>query len=230
MVGRWTRRVLRHQSWPHTGDVRLRTWSHRHEGTRIRRPSRTAGGRDLVRLRHTPVAARLAAAIAAADQSAALITRCHHHLNESPATRWSPMVSSRTSTTAARAQTGGLRPPATTACRDLRDLPWSSIDNDESRDLDQLEVCVETGRPRACSIAIADVDVLVPEDRRSIDTPAQHDLRLHAGGGLSDAAAAAVHRPDVAEPGRRPAWHRHRHDDRGRMRESPLRHLPGDGP
>ena len=45
--------------------------------------------------------------------------------------------------------------------RDLRDLPWSSIDNDDSRDLDQLEVCVEEGGQRRLLIAIADVDVLV---------------------------------------------------------------------
>jgi exoribonuclease II len=48
---------------------------------------------------------------------------------------------------------------------DLRALPWSSIDNDDSRDLDQLEVCVEKpGAPTRVLIAIADVDVLVPKD------------------------------------------------------------------
>lgn len=50
------------------------------------------------------------------------------------------------------------RSPA--SARDLRSLLWSSIDNDESRDLDQLEVCVEGNPPRVL-IAIADVDVLV---------------------------------------------------------------------
>jgi VacB/RNase II family 3'-5' exoribonuclease len=46
--------------------------------------------------------------------------------------------------------------------RDLRGLPWSSIDNDDSRDLDQLEVCVQDDRgdPRLL-IAIADVATLV---------------------------------------------------------------------
>ena len=44
--------------------------------------------------------------------------------------------------------------------RDLRSLPWSSIDNDESRDLDQLEVCIDGDTPRVL-IAIADVDALV---------------------------------------------------------------------
>jgi len=51
-----------------------------------------------------------------------------------------------------------LTPPI--APRDLRNLPWSSIDNDESRDLDQLEVCVSGDVPRLL-IAIADVDALV---------------------------------------------------------------------
>ena len=46
--------------------------------------------------------------------------------------------------------------------RDLRALPWSSIDNDESRDLDQLEVCVQDdGSGPRLLIAIADVAGLV---------------------------------------------------------------------
>jgi VacB/RNase II family 3'-5' exoribonuclease len=51
------------------------------------------------------------------------------------------------------------------AVRDLRRLPWSSIDNSESRDLDQLEVCGESdeGLDRLL-VAIADVDALVPRD------------------------------------------------------------------
>ncbi|HTP40229.1 MAG TPA: RNB domain-containing ribonuclease [Steroidobacteraceae bacterium] len=49
--------------------------------------------------------------------------------------------------------------------RDLRALPWSSIDNDDSRDLDQLEVA-QPGADGATRIlvAIADVEELVKRD------------------------------------------------------------------
>jgi exoribonuclease-2 len=48
--------------------------------------------------------------------------------------------------------------------RDLRALPWSSIDNDESKDLDQLEVVqsASNGLSRVL-VAIADVDALVKQ-------------------------------------------------------------------
>ena len=54
------------------------------------------------------------------------------------------------------------QPPAPPARRDLRDLPWTSIDNDDSRDLDQLTVAeaISPGHTRI-RVAIADVDVLV---------------------------------------------------------------------
>ncbi len=63
---------------------------------------------------------------------------------------------------AARAELARLAEKPADALRDLRGLPWSSIDNDESRDLDQLEVCVDGAMPRLL-IAIADVDALVPK-------------------------------------------------------------------
>lgn len=49
--------------------------------------------------------------------------------------------------------------------RDLREKPWSSIDNTESKDLDQIEVAeaLPDGTIKLI-VAIADVDALVPKD------------------------------------------------------------------
>jgi exoribonuclease-2 len=59
--------------------------------------------------------------------------------------------------------------------RDLRDLPWTSIDNDESRDLDQLEVCGDgRGSLDQLMVAIADVDALVPR-RSALDEHARQN-------------------------------------------------------
>ena len=48
--------------------------------------------------------------------------------------------------------------------RDLRDLLWSSIDNDTSRDLDQIEVAerLPNGETKIL-VGIADVDTFVPK-------------------------------------------------------------------
>jgi exoribonuclease-2 len=63
------------------------------------------------------------------------------------------------------AELNRLRVPATTrskSIRDLRALPWCSIDNDDSRDLDQLTVAEQLtdGNVRIL-VAVADVDALV---------------------------------------------------------------------
>ena len=64
------------------------------------------------------------------------------------------------------------------ATRDLRELPWCSIDNDDSRDLDQLSVSlpVQGGSPGDVRIlvAIADVDGLLAVDS-PIDQRARHN-------------------------------------------------------
>ena len=57
-----------------------------------------------------------------------------------------------------------IPPGNRSATRDLRSLLWSSIDNSDSMDLDQLEFC-ETGPEGTIQvrIAVADVDIFVPE-------------------------------------------------------------------
>jgi len=59
--------------------------------------------------------------------------------------------------------------------RDLRDLPWCSIDNDDSRDLDQLTWAEDRGDgDLRILIAVADVDALVRKGT-PIDRHARHN-------------------------------------------------------
>jgi exoribonuclease-2 len=81
---------------------------------------------------------------------------------------------------AVRSEVAGIGGPATAGdgardLRDLRDLLWASIDNDDSRDLDQLTVAepLAGGRVRIL-VAIADVDALVRKDS-PIDGHAAHN-------------------------------------------------------
>jgi VacB/RNase II family 3'-5' exoribonuclease len=64
---------------------------------------------------------------------------------------------------------------AASHARDLRNLLWASIDNDDSEDLDQLTVAepLSEGRTRI-RVAVADVDALVKKDS-AIDRDAQHN-------------------------------------------------------
>src|ERR1700722_6299325 len=53
-------------------------------------------------------------------------------------------------------------PVPTDGVRDLRNLLWSSIDNDTSRDFDQIEVAERTGAGIRIRVGVADVDSDVP--------------------------------------------------------------------
>lgn len=58
----------------------------------------------------------------------------------------------------------GKQPDAGAPAKDLRSLLWSSIDNDDTRDLDQIEFASELpGGDSRLVIAIADVDAEVPK-------------------------------------------------------------------
>jgi VacB/RNase II family 3'-5' exoribonuclease len=78
----------------------------------------------------------------------------------------------------ALAELGRLQLPAAIAgepVRDLRNLLWASIDNDDSRDLDQLTVAEEMpGGKIKILVAIADVDSLV-KNGSAIDAHAHHN-------------------------------------------------------
>ncbi|HBC86713.1 MAG TPA: ribonuclease II [Lentisphaeria bacterium] len=76
------------------------------------------------------------------------------------------------------AETGRISGPATNtgnSLRDMRVLPWSSIDNDSSRDLDQLTYAekISDGGIKIF-VAIADVDALVKK-QSALDLHAQHN-------------------------------------------------------
>jgi VacB/RNase II family 3'-5' exoribonuclease len=59
--------------------------------------------------------------------------------------------------------------------RDLRNLPWCSIDNDDSRDLDQLTVAkAMSGDSVKILVAVADVDAIVKKGS-SVDGHARHN-------------------------------------------------------
>src|SRR5438067_127903 len=66
---------------------------------------------------------------------------------------------------AAQAQASGTQAAAPAGGRrDLRTLAWCSIDNDDSRDLDQLSVAQTGTGALTILVAIADVDALVQHD------------------------------------------------------------------
>ncbi len=89
---------------------------------------------------------------------------------------------------AALQQLDGIHEPAherDPAIRDRRDLPWASIDNDDSRDLDQLSVAEERpGGAVNVLIAIADVDALVRKGTPLDARAAQNTTSVYTAGGI----------------------------------------------
>jgi VacB/RNase II family 3'-5' exoribonuclease len=78
----------------------------------------------------------------------------------------------------ALAELDGIKGPAIgteASARDLRHLIWCSIDNDDSRDLDQLTVAeAMPGEAAKILVAIADVDAIVTKPS-ALDDHAQHN-------------------------------------------------------
>ncbi len=76
-------------------------------------------------------------------------------------------------------------PPAITAgedVRDLRKLLWSSIDNDRSRDLDQIEVAERlTNSDVKILVGIADLDVFIPKQSAIDQHAARETTTVYAG-------------------------------------------------
>lgn len=66
--------------------------------------------------------------------------------------------------------------------RDLRSLLWSSIDNHDSEDLDQIEVCErESNGEILVRVAIADVDVYVPKGSGTDRHAAHNGTSVYTG-------------------------------------------------
>ena len=80
------------------------------------------------------------------------------------------------------ALTANVFPDTLSDPRDLRSLLWSSIDNHDSKDLDQIEVCEE--RPNGeilVRVAIADVDAYVPKESETDRHAAHNGTSVYTG-------------------------------------------------
>lgn len=82
----------------------------------------------------------------------------------------------------ARIESGSARAGGAEHIRDLRGLLWSSIDNRESRDLDQVEVCEPMpGGMVRLRLGIADVDAFVPKGSPIDQRAATNTTSLYTG-------------------------------------------------
>ena len=75
----------------------------------------------------------------------------------------------------------GKNPDAGASLKDLRNILWSSIDNDDTRDLDQIEYAEETSDGWRLMIAIADVDAEVPKGSAIDQHAAQQTTTVYTG-------------------------------------------------
>jgi exoribonuclease-2 len=76
----------------------------------------------------------------------------------------------------------GRHPDTGATLEDLRDLLWSSIDNDDTRDLDQIEYAEQdTDGTWRLMIAIADVDAEVPKGSAIDDHAEQQTTTVYTG-------------------------------------------------
>ncbi len=85
---------------------------------------------------------------------------------------------------AALAEVAALKPAPTTTdgkVRDLRALPWTSIDNPESRDLDQVEATEKVDGGVRLYVGIADVGSFVPRGSATDQLAGQNTTSVYTG-------------------------------------------------
>jgi exoribonuclease-2 len=99
--------------------------------------------------------------------------------------------------------------PAADGIADLRNLLWSSIDNDTSKDLDQIEWAEQLadGRIRVL-VGVADVDAGSHRIADRYPRAERNHVGLHGRRRLSHAAHGAFRRNYIAQREPRPRGHR----------------------
>src|SRR3990167_2310056 len=93
--------------------------------------------------------------------------------------------------------------------RDLTVLPWCSIDNDDSLDLDQLTACGQMGSEAVkIFVAVADVDVLVKK-KTALDQHARtNTTSVYTSARVFPMLPERLSTQLTAQSGRRPHGHR----------------------